>query len=289
MSKLARQLRADRAAGPGDHHHLAAHIGGQQLEIGRDRIAPEQILDVDRPQVAHLDAARGDLLERRECLHHHRKRLQHLEREPALAAQRRRRGQQHLGHVLVGDHLADLLRPQHLDAMHQLAGERRIGVDEGDGLVAAGLVERAQELDADGPGAVDDDRFPLVEAHRPVFGRGLKQHGAGPLPAEADEQRGDQGIDHDHRPRMVLDGHHQHHHRPQQRPDDHRDIDAGRALRADEAGDELVQPAHIEDGDADERRRDQQHPFVQARRDIEMAQSAGCRRPKSPGSTAQGR
>ena len=29
FEQLARELRADRAAGPGDHHHLAPHIGGK--------------------------------------------------------------------------------------------------------------------------------------------------------------------------------------------------------------------------------------------------------------------
>ena len=57
LKQLARQLRPDRAAGAGDHHHFALHVGGQQLEIGRHRIASQQILDVDRPEVAHLDIA----------------------------------------------------------------------------------------------------------------------------------------------------------------------------------------------------------------------------------------
>ena len=34
----------------------------------------------------------------------------------------------------LGDHLADLLGPEHLDAVHHLARERGIVVDEGDGL-----------------------------------------------------------------------------------------------------------------------------------------------------------
>ncbi len=136
--------------------------------------------------------------------------------------------------------------------MHQLAGERGVGIDEGDHLVAAGLVERAQQLDADGPRPVNDHRLALVEAQRLVLRRGPKHQRGSPLPAEANEQGGDQGIDHDHPTWMILHGHHQHHHRPQQRAEDHRDIDTGGALRPDEARDELVQSAHIEDGDADE-------------------------------------
>ena len=75
--------------------------------------------------------------------------------------------------------------------MHDLARQGGIAIDEGDGLVAAGLVERAQELDTDGPGAVDDDGLPLVKAHRLVLRRGREQHSTGPLPAEANEKCGD--------------------------------------------------------------------------------------------------
>ena len=106
--------------------------------------------------------------------------------------------------------LADLLGPQHLDAMHQLAGERGIGVDEGDHLVAAGLVQRAQQLDADGAGAVDDHRLALVEAQPACAAARPEQQRPGPLPAQANEAGGDQAVDHHHRTRMVLDAAHQH-------------------------------------------------------------------------------
>ena len=98
-----------------------------------------------------------------------------------LAAQRRRRGEQHLLDVLLGDQLGDLLGPRHFQAVHELAGKRGVGIDEGDGLVTAGLVQRAQQLDAERAGAVDDDRLPLIEARRLVLRRRREQRRAPPI------------------------------------------------------------------------------------------------------------
>ena len=216
--------------------------------------------------------ARGDLLERWQRLHHHRKRLERPQRDAPLAAQCRRRGEQHLLDVLLGDQLGDLFRPRHFEAMHELAGKRGIGIDEGDGLIAAGLVERAQQLDADGAGAIDDHRLPLIEAHRLMLRRRREQRRARPLPAQTNETGGDQAVDHHCRPGMILDPAHIDDERPQQGGDDHRDIDAGGALWPDESGHELVEPAHIKDGDADQRSRNEQGPFVEAPGNIELAE-----------------
>ena len=203
---------------------------------------------------------RGDLFQRRQRLHHHGIGLEQADGEAALAAQCRRRREQHLLHVLIGDRLADLLGPHHLDPVHHLARKRGVRIDEGDGLISSCLVQRTQQLDADRAGAVDDDALPLIEAHAFMFGREPEQGGAGPLSAETNEPGGDQAIDHDHRPRMHLDAAHQHDERPQHRGDDYRDIDAGGALWPDEASDELVEPAHIEDDHADHGRgRHQEH------------------------------
>ena len=181
LKQLAGELGADRASGAGDHHHLALHMPGQQLKLRRHRIAAEQILDLDRPEVAYLHVAGGDLVERREGLHHHGEGLERLDRGAALAAQRGRHGEEHLFDILGGDHLADLARPEHLDAVHHLPRERRIVVDEGDHVELAGLVQRPKQLDADGAGAIDDDVLALIEIDRLVLRRGPEQHCAGPL------------------------------------------------------------------------------------------------------------
>ena len=283
LEQLAGQLRADRAAGAGDHHHLVLHMRGEKLALRRDRIAAEQILDLDRPEVAHLDMARGDLLERGQRLHHHGEGLERLDRGAALAAQCRGHGEQHLFDILGGDHLADLAGPEHLDAMHHLAGERRVVVDEGDHVVAAGLVQRAEQLDADGAGAIDDDVLALLEIDRLVLRRRPEQHGAGPLPREADQAGGDQAVDHHHRARVTLDARQQHEQRPGKHGDDHRDIDARRALGPDEAGDELVQAARMEGDDADDRRRGEQHHHAEGLRHVVLAQAQRVGGPQRDG------
>ena len=271
--QLPRQLRADRAPGAGDHHHLVLHMGGEQVELGRDRIAAQEILDLDGAEVADLDVARRDLLERRQRLDHHRKRLQRLDRGAALAAERRGHGEQHLFDVLGGDHLADLAGPQHLDAVHHLPRERRVVVDESDHVVLAGLVQGAKQLNAGRAGAVDDDVLALVEAHALMLRRGSEQHRPGPLPAQPDHQRSDEAVDHHHRPRMALDAGQQHEQRPGEHGDDHRDIDARGALGPDESGHELVQTAQMEGDDADDRCRGEQQYQADRVGHIEPAQA----------------
>ena len=45
--ELAAELAADRAAGAGDQHRLAGGQHAHLLEVGLDRLAPEQVLDLD--------------------------------------------------------------------------------------------------------------------------------------------------------------------------------------------------------------------------------------------------
>ena len=258
-------------------------LSGQQFEIGYDGIASEQIFHVDGAQIAHLDMARSDVLERRQGLHRDGERFHSLKRHAAFAAKCRWRGQQNLFHVFVGDDFADLLWPRNLDPVHQLAGKRGVRVDEGDGPVIAGLVQRAQQLNADGSGAVDDDVLPLVEADRPMLRGRFEEYGAGPLPAQADEPRGDQGIDHHHRAGLPLNAAHQHHQRPDQRGDDNRRVDARRAFRPDEAGDELVKTAPIEDEDAYDRRRQHEQKNFRSLGDVDSAEAQGIGSPQRDG------
>ena len=227
--------------------------------------------------------AGGDLFERRQRLHHHREGLERLDRRAPLAAERRGHGEQHLFDILGGDHLADLAGPQHLDAMHHLSGKRGVVVDEGDHVVAAGLVQRAKELDAGRAGAIDDDVLAFLEIDRSVLRRRPEQHGGGPLPRQADQAGGDQAVDHHHRTRVALDARQQHEQRPGKHGDDHRDIDARGALRPDEAGDELVQPAEMEGDDADDRRCCEQHHHAEGLRHVVLAQAQRVGGPQRDG------
>jgi hypothetical protein len=48
---LAAELGADGAAGAGDHHHLAAEVGADAVDVHPDRLAAQDILHLD---VTHL-------------------------------------------------------------------------------------------------------------------------------------------------------------------------------------------------------------------------------------------
>src|SRR6516225_9861165 len=187
LEQLAGELRADGTTGAGDHHHLVLDVPSQQFKLWRHWIAAEQILDIDRPEIADLHPTGGDFFQRRQGFHHDGEGLERLDRGAALAAERRRHGEQHFLDILLGDHPTDLAWPKHLDAMHHLARERRVVVDEGDHVELAGLVQRSQQLNAHGTGAVDDDVLAFIETDRLVLWRQAQQQGACPLAGEADQ------------------------------------------------------------------------------------------------------
>ena len=62
---LAAQLRADRAAGAGDHHAPALDVLGHGDEVGLDRVPAEQVRLGRRPQVADVHVAVQQLVDRR--------------------------------------------------------------------------------------------------------------------------------------------------------------------------------------------------------------------------------
>ena len=57
LSDLAAELRADRAPGPGDEDDLIFQVMGDLLEIERDLVAAEKVLDLEGLQLADLEAA----------------------------------------------------------------------------------------------------------------------------------------------------------------------------------------------------------------------------------------
>ena len=107
---LAAQLGADRAAGAGDHDHLAAEVAADAVELHAHGLAAEDVLDLHLAHLAH-DLARAGLQQLED-------RRQRAHRDPALAR-----------------------RAHHARA--QRARRRRDG--DGD-LVGLGLVEDAPEL-----------------------------------------------------------------------------------------------------------------------------------------------
>ena len=74
---LAAQLRADRAAGAGDHDDLALEVGADAVELHAHGLAPEDVLDLDLAHLAH-DMARARLQQLEDG-------RQRAHRDPALA------------------------------------------------------------------------------------------------------------------------------------------------------------------------------------------------------------
>src|SRR5439155_12896401 len=59
---LAAELRADRAAGARHEHDLVAEIAGDRVEVDLDRLAAEDVLDFDGPQLTGEVEVAGDQL-----------------------------------------------------------------------------------------------------------------------------------------------------------------------------------------------------------------------------------
>ncbi len=65
---LASQLRADRAGAAGDQHHLPRQLAAHRRKVQVDYAAPQNILDLDIPQLRHPRAAVQQFLQRRHDL-----------------------------------------------------------------------------------------------------------------------------------------------------------------------------------------------------------------------------
>ena len=222
---LARELRPDRAAGPGDEHDPVLEVGADPVELHHYRVPPEHVLH------SHLAKLARELHAASQQLEHGR---QGANRDPVVSAGAHdlradgARGRRDRDHDLVG------LRP--VEDRPDLAGgaedadpERahpplaRIVVDEPDRARAEVGVEL--ELPHDHlptrPGADDED-----VADRPALGEPARAFGEHPRaePRGAREHEGEQQVEDDHRPRQRIRV------RPRQREDpDHdraRDRDA---------------------------------------------------------------
>ena len=226
---LSRVLRASRSA------------------LGGTLSRPSRSLTSSGPQVGDADAARRDVLDRRQDLH--------LDRvDPASSLRMRRRSRRRSsgsatrisrtswrsisGREPVG--MVDL------EARHVLAPQRRLGIDEGDGVAVVGAAQRVEQLHAELAGAEDDHRpcarrWPASSARRmPALSRII----AGDFAAAGDQQRRQNAVaEHDRARDAQLAGHEY-----DQRPDQHRQPDA-----ADDAGmaaiAEIARHAAVETGE----------------------------------------
>ena len=156
------QLRADRAAGAGHHHDLAGQVGADAIELDADRLAPEDVLDLDAADLAdEVPGPAGQQLEdgRQRAHGHAALATRRHDVRPNRAGRRRDRDDDLVGLDLVEDPVEVAARPDHLDAVDALAVQARVVVDEADRVEAEVRVadDLAQDEAAAVAGADDQD------------------------------------------------------------------------------------------------------------------------------------
>ena len=129
--ELAHQLGADRATGPGHQDDASEEPAADALPIQTDRIATEQILDRDRPQLADTDLRGHEVAQLRDGAERSAGPLAELDQTTHLLGCLARGRQQQQIDLLAGDDLRDRLgRSEHGDTMDLAALPTRLVVDE---------------------------------------------------------------------------------------------------------------------------------------------------------------
>ena len=159
--RLAAELGADRAAGAGDQHRLAAEVLGDLLEVDLDGLAPEDVLDLDGPDLRRKVRVAGDeLVEARQRLHRHLRVARLLDDLLAHVARRGGDRDQELVRPVVVEDVRQLRgRPQHAHALDPVVALARVVVDEPDGGIADPAALHLLDDQLARVAGADDDHF----------------------------------------------------------------------------------------------------------------------------------
>ena len=155
---LAAQLRANRPARAGDHHHLAADVGRQQRRLRRYRVAAQQVVDADFAQLGHAHLAGHQVGHARQALDGHVQRFQFFQNLAVAATAGRRDGQQDQLGLGVLQQLRQLVRAVHRQATEGTAPQLRVIVHKRHRAVLAPFQQAGHQLQAGAAGAVDQHR-----------------------------------------------------------------------------------------------------------------------------------
>ena len=136
---------------------LPAMLRDNRLVIGRNRVAPQQVLGLHRSQIADRDATGRDVLHGRQGAHANLYLRELLQCRLPIAAERPGHGQQHLIHLEPLNEAGQSLGRNHTQTGDILAGQRPPRVDERDGPIAAGRLQCLEQLYAGGAGPIDED------------------------------------------------------------------------------------------------------------------------------------
>ena len=143
------ELGADRAARAGDHHHAVAEPFAQARVVENDRIASQEVVELDRADRGQRRAPAHQVLVRRHGEHFDSRIGADLRDAAAHAVRGRRQRDDHLAHaVLLRPRRQARDRTQHAHAVQQPPALRRIVVDEPDHAPLPAPRELAREARA---------------------------------------------------------------------------------------------------------------------------------------------
>ena len=165
---LAAQLGPDRAAGAGDEHGLARQVARDRVDVHFDRLASEDVLDLDRSDLAREVEVAGDqLVQARQRLHHDALRARDVDDPLARFARRGRDRDQELVRTAVVEDVRQLVgRPEHADAVQAQVLLARVVVDQADRRVAESRACAASPSGSAGPRHRRRRRSPPCRARR---------------------------------------------------------------------------------------------------------------------------
>jgi hypothetical protein len=252
--ELAAELGADRAPGTGDEDGLARDVRRDRAHVDLDRLAAEQVLHLDRPDlVGEVEIAGDQLVQARQRLHGDVLGARDVDDPRALVARRGRDRDQHLVRAAVAEDVRELVgRAEDADPVQAHVPLARVVVDEPDRRVAER--GRAQHLLQHQLGRVagtDEDHL-LAPRHDRAALRALddrpRQH-----PRAGDEGEREQAVDHPHRARDLRRVHVEE--GEDEEGDEARRDDAARraphVARRDVAPPAVVEAEEREDGELD--------------------------------------
>ena len=202
--ELTAELGADRPAGAGDEHGLVLHVRGDRVDVDLDRLAAEQVLDLDGTDLlCEVEIAGDQLVQARQRLDGDVLGARHLDDPSALPARGGRDRDQELVGATVTEQVRQLVaRAEHADPVHAEVLLARVVVDEADRRVAeAGRAQHLPQRQLGGVARADDDHL-FAACHdrtalRALDDRPREHAGAG------DECQRQQRVDHPHCPRHL--------------------------------------------------------------------------------------
>ncbi len=154
---LAAQLRADGAAGAGHHDALVADAGFEELGVGWDGVAAQEIAYIDVTKLVDARLAGNDVGKVGKGLHVDAQRLEGRQDLPAAAAGGGRHGEQNALDAVPAYEIRQIFCVTHPQAVDLATLQRLLVVDEHYRLVVRTANEHGRQASARIAGAINGD------------------------------------------------------------------------------------------------------------------------------------